>query len=84
MYLHGLNITVSIPEVGSMYGDVLMTGLDYGRYPSASCLYIRIKKHIIPQKTKVLWKQKNIIIKFALIGTGMMVASCADDFWIKK
>src|SRR5574344_1502974 len=22
------------PEVGSMYGDALMTGLDYGRYPS--------------------------------------------------
>ena len=22
------------PEVGSMYGDALLTGLDYGRYPS--------------------------------------------------
>jgi hypothetical protein len=22
------------PEVGSMYGDALMNGLDYGRYPS--------------------------------------------------
>ena len=22
------------PEVGAMYGDALMTGLDYGRYPS--------------------------------------------------
>ena len=22
------------PEVGSLYGDALMTGIDYGRYPS--------------------------------------------------
>ena len=22
------------PEVGAMYGDALMTGVDYGRYPS--------------------------------------------------
>jgi hypothetical protein len=22
------------PEIGSMYGDALMNGLDYGRYPS--------------------------------------------------
>ena len=64
------------PEVGAIYGDALMTGVDYGRYPSPR-IYIRIK-HILLNPLKRIIRMKNKILIIATLAGSLALSSCED------
>ena len=58
-----------------MYGDALMTGVDYGRYLSSAHLHVWSKRIILTE----ICNEKNILISAVLVAGSLSLASC-DDF----